>query len=974
VPLAWCGALAGFTAAAEPALQSFSLPWNDGSTTITSLGGWTPAPAAAKGWVTVDSAGHLSYGGQRLRILGVNCAAGAAFPDKATADIIALRLRKFGINGVRLHHLDAGWMAGAAESCLVSYTADAWGLAAKADPTKLRAKALDRLQYFVSRLRARGIFVDLNLLTGREYFASDGLPAAVESMIWEDQHVLGFFDAKALELQKQYAKLLLTAPDPYAGVPLGRNPAVAFVEINNEIGMLQRWMDGALDALPPVFQQELAAKWNSWLRKRYASTTALETAWGAESVPLGATLLANGNFARGTTGWAVEQHAPAVRTYAVTKDFTGGKPSMKITISTAGLDWHVQMNQGGLSLTKGRPYTVSFWARASGATPLSASVSYAGPTNYDPVYQLVNTTLGTTWRQYQISFYAPVTASNLRLNFGGFGATKGSLWFADVKFQPDGSIGKLPGGVSLEKGNIPSVSHAAGSTIGQRQDWVRFLVATEETYWKTMRDHVKSTLGYPGLVFGSIVATSSPNVQAAFDVVDTHGYWAYPQYPNGWSQTDWSVANASMVNTSDNPLVALAMQRVKGKPHFVTEYQHASPNSFGGEGPVFLGAVAGLQDWDGIWMFCFGQNSDDWDRGYVTDWLSMDTHPAKMANLLLTAAMFRRGDVAAAKSVYTLQLRPDAEIEAIAAKGKAWGVVDGATLGYPARLALQKRFSLAVGANAIASTKLPAAPTAKQLVSDTGELTWDTSVVNKGLVKIDTARTKAVVGFANKRTFTFGQGLAMKPGTTRNDWCTAGLMLTGGASLLDPAGSKGLLIVTGDVANTGQQWTDAAKTSVGANWGRAPTLVEVVPLTVTLPAKSTGVNVWALTNKGARKTAVAVKALADGRSQFTTGASGATLWYEVNVAKGAALKAPAITTQPKSGAVAKGAKVTLAVKASGSGTLTYQWYKDGKPIAKATSASYAIASFSSAAVGKYAVKVTNVVGSASSPAAALSLK
>lgn len=157
-----------------------------------------------------------------------------------------------------------------------------------------------------------------------------------------------------------------------------------------------------------------------------------------ELVPLGATLLANGNFARGTTGWAVEQHAPAVRTYAVTKDFTGGKPSMKITISTAGLDWHVQMNQGGLSLTKGRPYTVSFWARASGATPLSASVSYAGPTNYDSVYQLVSTTLGTTWRQYQISFYAPVRASNLRRAFGGFAATKGNLWFADVKFQRRG--------------------------------------------------------------------------------------------------------------------------------------------------------------------------------------------------------------------------------------------------------------------------------------------------------------------------------------------------------------------------------------------------------------------------------------------------------------------------------------------------------------------------------------------------------
>lgn len=50
--------------------------------------------------------------------------------------------------------------------------------------------------------------------------------------------------------------------------------------------------------------------------------------------------------------------------------------------------------------------------------------------------------------------------------------------------------------------------------------------------------------------------------------------------------------------------------------------------------------------------------------------------------------------------------------------------------------------------------------------------------------------------------------------------------------------------------------------------------------------------------------------------------------------------APSITTQPQSQAVLAGASVTLSVVASGSGTLAYQWRRNGVNIAGATAASY----------------------------------
>ncbi|MEY2751069.1 MAG: hypothetical protein RLZZ550_1040, partial [Verrucomicrobiota bacterium] len=64
----------------------------------------------------------------------------------------------------------------------------------------------------------------------------------------------------------------------------------------------------------------------------------------------------------------------------------------------------------------------------------------------------------------------------------------------------------------------------------------------------------------------------------------------------------------------------------------------------------------------------------------------------------------------------------------------------------------------------------------------------------------------------------------------------------------------------------------------------------------------------------------------------------------------------------------------LSVAASGGG-LAYQWYKDGVPIAGATSATYAVADvYAPGAVGGYSVKVSNAAGSVNSTAAVVAIK
>jgi len=78
---------------------------------------------------------------------------------------------------------------------------------------------------------------------------------------------------------------------------------------------------------------------------------------------------------------------------------------------------------------------------------------------------------------------------------------------------------------------------------------------------------------------------------------------------------------------------------------------------------------------------------------------------------------------------------------------------------------------------------------------------------------------------------------------------------------------------------------------------------------------------------------------------------------------------PSITTQPVDQTVTLGSSATFSVMASGTGTLSYQWSKNGTAIPGATSASYTSPAVVNADNGaRFAVLVTNAFGSISSSA------
>lgn len=207
------------------------------------------APAGKHGFVVVKD-GHLATenDGRRIRFWGVNITdwskGSRQIPSKGDAPFLADTLARFGVNSVRFQFLDL---------------VEPRGLIAKGDSTRvLDADQFDREDYFIAELEKRGIYIDFNLLVGRPFKAGDGIKDA--SMLREGAKGTSLFDARMIELQKEYAKQLLDHLNPYTNRKYTSDPAVAIVEINNENSI-----NVGYRAPSPFYGDELASMYNQWL-------------------------------------------------------------------------------------------------------------------------------------------------------------------------------------------------------------------------------------------------------------------------------------------------------------------------------------------------------------------------------------------------------------------------------------------------------------------------------------------------------------------------------------------------------------------------------------------------------------------------------------------------------------------------------------------------------------------------------------
>lgn len=142
-----------------------------------------------------------------------------------------------------------------------------------------------------------------------------------------------------------------------------------------------------------------------------------------------------------------------------------------------------------------------------------------------------------------------------------------------------------------------------------------------------------------------------------------------------------------------------------------------------------------------------------------------------------------------------------------------------------------------------------------------------------------------------------------------------------------------------------------------------PTATQVGVLAYSATSSNTGVATVSVTGStltitpvAAGTTTVTVKATDVNNNQATTSAT-------------VTVSGPAITRQPESITLAPGGRGGVDVVASSSGTLTYQWFKNGAAISGATGSSVSFASASASDSGDYTVTVSDSSGSVTSAVA-----
>lgn len=759
--------------------------------------------------ISIGPLGHFRRSGERIRFFGTNLSAGACFPQKDDAASIAGRMRKMGFNLVRFHHMD-----------------NPWGdhIFAPGNGTRqLDPEMLDRVRYLLYQLRRNGVYANINLHVSRTFSETDGVADAEDILNYGKGVTL--FDPQLIALQKEYAAALLTGISPYTGTALVDDPVMAMVEIVNENSLYRMWRD---DALKP--QREggdlidrhdlmLDILWREYLTARYPSTDSLRTAWrSAVSAGEGEELVYRGSFENNPNlrRWQLEEHEGAAAVMAVDAADPGeGTVSAKLSVQAAnGTSWHVQWKQAGLSLEQDSVYTLSFLARSDG--PKSPAVSLMKETAPWTMYGTFSFDVFDQWQAYTFSFKAPETnTGDVRLSFQ-LGGSIGTFWFDLISLRTS-SIRGLGDDESFASENIKRIdySDALVYSDGRVRDMSMFYLALQNDFFADMYDYLKNDLGVKVPIIGTNwnVGPADLVVQSICDIIDNHGYWDHPSFPDApWSPTDWLIANEPMVTSFQGGTIPLLMGGVGStdKPFIISEYNHAFPNRFQTEGPLFLAAYGSFHDLDGLLMFDYAGDNGSWEADLIEGFFDIQRNPAMMSLMPSCAAAFRNGLITTA--VETIELRYTEDDILLLPKHDAMSWTGPET--FPRQLALEHAvrnasFTAAEAASGGMSALSPAGP---PWTSDTGQLNWDPGA---GVFTAVSPAFIAAAGYLD--SFSGGEAGIMQIQEASGFFTLTWLSLSG-----DPLASApfSLLTLSSRAQNHGMIWDGTG--TVHDRWGSEP--------------------------------------------------------------------------------------------------------------------------------------------------------
>ncbi len=842
-----------------PFLVSYDAPDN-----ITNVSSWLDRPAGKNGHVRVEN-GHFATDKGPIRFWATNLCFEGCFPTEEQADRLAARLARFGINCVRMHHMD-NWSI--------------WG----DSPNKLTIdpRQLDRLDYLVWQLKQHGIYTNINLHVSRTLGPAEGLPAGEGRPNYDKG--LGNFEPRMIELQKKYARDLLTHVNQYTKTAYAQEPAVAFVEISNEDALFNEWSRRGFDNLPEPYATTFREVFNAWLRAKYGDTQALAHAWKVGARSPGSELLTNGDFSqRLSDSWHLQRNERTDADAAIDADGPDGSRCLKITVRRKGaVAWMPQVASATFAVKKGERYAVTFDVRCDRPLKFGVNCMMADkPWNNLGFYSSISGT--TTWKRHRLTFTSKDDCDGARITFTGLQA--GMYLLANVSLRAAGIRG-LDAGQRIEDDTVPVMKRAVqDGTQARRNDFIDFLWDTESDYWLGMYRFLKDDLKVRAPVSGTQLSYGPAHIQAQLDYIDAHSYWMHPRFPNRpWDRRDWYVHNAAMVNDPPGTLGSLAGRRVAGMAYTVSEYNHPQPIQYAAEGFPMIAAFGAYQAWDGIYSFAYAHNRE-FEPRRLSSYFDIKGDPSRLAHMPACAAMFLRGDVAPAEKLVIVHVSETAARRQLRDTLDPWEI-NAVKMGIARSQVLSHGVAMDLNPDDVyppsppEQEPTPSNEDQSRLLSDTGQLGWDVAQKDAAYFIANTPRTKLFTGFVRGRTFGLGNGVKLAVGETQLDWATVTLTTVEGEGFEGPG--RILIAATGLVKNTGAELEKLGdgRVTLRDRWGDEPVLCEGIPATITLPVDPARLEFYPLDKRGDRREAVTVTT-AEGQAVVTLDGRHKTIWYEV---------------------------------------------------------------------------------------------
>ena len=829
----------------------FPMQWNDSSSgTAIDVSFLNTGPADDR-IIVLD--GHFAgqQSGKRIRFFGTNLAAAQAFPDEEDARLIARRLAMAGINIVRLHAMDNSWGA----------NTNLWDSARPGH--QFSPRQLDKLDFLIAQLKANGIYVNLNLKVCKVLTPADGFPESIAKIPFDFQKRVDMFDRRMIDLQKQYARDLLSHRNAYTGLTYLEDPVIACIEANNENSLVSLWdpaLGMRLETLPDPFKAELGQLWSKWLKRKYSTDAQLSANWLKGTTPPGESILSP------ELQWQPEMHEAAKMVFAPVKaQGPHSAPGFTVEIRAVdGVDWHLQNHIRGLTLKNGDTYTVSFRARSDAPRKMPVVLN-KDIEDWHSMGLYATADLDTQWRDYAFCFTArDATPGHARLGFV-LGDQTGTVHVEDLQLSPGARLAGLQAGESLDK---PGLSIPVTFTPAQQADWIAFLVDTEKAYADEMRQVVKDELKARALLaitqieYGGIAGMIREH---DMDYTDAHAYWQHPIFPKTpWDPANWRIQNTPEVAAlGEQELAHLAYRRIADRPFSISEYDHPAPSDYACEMIPTYATLASLQDWDAIYTFAMDNYLAN-DPDQIRSYFEQASHPAKWCLYPFAALVFRQGLIAPAAAASVLQL-PSPPWQISQSTYDAWrGAAPGGTSVFTQRLAVANDLLPSEKQARIVRTGTPA-PTQILLNSAPG-----------GNAYIAAAPSAvAFVGYIGATTQTAGE-VQLKTQAFGNNFAAVTAVATDGQPLTQ---SRRILIcVVGRAQNQAMGWNSDC-TSVGSQWGRGPTIVQYIPAQLSLHTRA-ALKAYVLNSAGKRVRPASVS-LSGGTLVLTAQPDDATILYEL---------------------------------------------------------------------------------------------